>query len=143
MSGVVSRVCSGFLKSFWLVSVLRFSCFAALRLILFQVFTFRAWGFELIMSSQRLFDSQVLEMDYPLLSPLFNSQLDPSLWAEGHTLAAPVEPATVDKSRTCGLKRKDASQDLEPDFPNAFVEQRPSSTIVAIPDEKSSKKKDL
>ena len=38
------------------------------------------------MSSQRLFDSQVLDMD----SALFDSQVDPGVWAGGHTLAAPV-----------------------------------------------------
>ena len=38
-------------------------------------------------------------------------------------------------SKNCGLKCKNASQNLEPDFPDTFVEQRPPATIVAIPDE--------
>ena len=99
------------------------------------------------MSSQRLFDSQVLEMDYPLFSPMFNSQLDPGVWAAGNTLAAPVQAAATHEfdsgraSRGCGLKRKNASQDLDFDFPDTFVEQMPPATIVAIPDGSPKKSK--
>lgn len=94
------------------------------------------------MSSQRLFDSQVLDMD----SALFDSQVDPGVWAGGHTLAAPVGAASVGMSASaqvskgCGLKRKNAALDLEPDFPDTFVEQLPPATIVNIPDDNSSMK---
>lgn len=94
------------------------------------------------MSSQRLFDSQVLDTD----SALFDSQLDPGVWAGVHTLAAPVGAASVGMSasaqvsKCCGLKRKKASLDLELDFPDTFVEQLPPATIVNIPDDNSSMK---
>ena len=94
------------------------------------------------MSSQRLFDSQVLDMD----SSLFDGQVDPGVWAGGHTLAAPVGAASVGMSASaqvskgCGLKHKNAALDLEPDFPDTFVEQLPPATIVNIPDDNSSMK---
>ncbi|CAE7820433.1 hypothetical protein AK812_SmicGene43664 [Symbiodinium microadriaticum] len=63
------------------------------------------------MSSQRLFDSQVLDTG----SPLFDSQV----------------------SKGCGLKRKNAALDLESDFPETLVEHLPPATMVNIPDDNS------
>eukprot|EP00439_Symbiodinium_sp_Y106_P011094 s9453_g1.t1 len=79
-------------------------------------------------------------------SSLFDGQVDPGVWAGGHTLAAPVGAASVGMSASaqvskgCGLKRKNAALDLEPDFPDTFVEQLPPATIVNIPDDNSSMK---
>ena len=106
------------------------------------MFPFSTGSFAHTLSSQRLFDSQVLDMD----SALFDSQVDPGVWAGGHTLAAPVGAASVGMSASaqvskgCGLKRKNAALDLEPDFPDTFVEQLPPATIVNIPDDNSSMK---
>ena len=53
------------------------------------------------MSSQRLFDSQVLDMD----SSLFDGQVDPGVWAGGHTLAAPVGAASVGMSASAQVSK--------------------------------------
>ncbi|CAE7605236.1 unnamed protein product [Symbiodinium sp. CCMP2592] len=80
------------------------------------------------MSSQRLFDSQVmLDND----SVLFDSQVDPGTWAAGRTLASPVVPAASSTAvHQTGLKRK-----------NACLEWYPPPTIVNINEDPSPKPK--